>query len=107
MSQSGTIIVSLLFTIRKLPAKTAMPFTAVSSVSILELLESEDAGHHVSGLAGGQVVRLPGGIPTTLAPHHPGLCRGGHRDAKHSVALSGTKSFRNTQTSASLAVLPC
>lgn len=54
-----------------------------------ELLQSEDAGHHVSGLAGRQVVRLPGGILEALAPHHPGLRRGGHGDAEHSAALAG------------------
>lgn len=57
-------------------------------LSASELLKSEDAGHHVSGLAGGQVVRLPGGTLTTLPPHHPGLRRGGRRDAEHAAALT-------------------
>lgn len=66
-----------------------LQLTPVSFISVTELLQGEDAGHHVSGLPGGQVVGFPGGVPAALAPHHPGLRRGGHGDEKHSAALSG------------------
>lgn len=65
-----------------------------------EFLESQDAGHHVSGLAGGQVFRLPGGVLKTLSAHHPGLCRGGHWDAEYSASLPGIKLYAQSHSSA-------
>lgn len=63
----------------------------LSPLSSPELLTGEDAGHHVSGLSGGQIVGLSGGILTTLPPYHLSLRRGGYWDAEHSAALAGTK----------------
>lgn len=63
-----------------------------------EFLESQDAGHHVSGLAGGQVFRLPGGVLKTLSAHHPGLCRGGHWDAEYSASLPGIKLYAQSHS---------
>lgn len=77
----------------------------LSHLSSPELLTGEDAGHHVSGVAGGQVIRLSGGILTTLPPHHLSLRRGGYWDAKHSAALTGAKQSMQLHTHAHTATV--